>query len=246
MRLLIRNTLLLLVLLAGSAIAGHHEKGALATALSGEARPAADRDRDAGRRPAQVLAFLGIGEGMTVIDLMASGGYYTEVLSHAVGAKGKVIAQNSARALQFRGGANDRAMADRASRLANISRLDKEIPDMGLAPGSIDAVMTALNLHDIYNGAGPEAAAGTLRLVHAALRSGGVLGVIDHDGNAGADNRSLHRMEMSQAVQLLEAAGFVLETSDLLRNPDDKRETGVFGPGIRGKTDRFLIKAVKP
>jgi|TARA_B110000240_G_C13183263_1_gene318691 predicted methyltransferase len=44
--------------------------------------------------------FLGIGKGMTVVDVIAAGGYYTEVLSVAVGASGKVYAQNPAAVLQ--------------------------------------------------------------------------------------------------------------------------------------------------
>ena len=56
----------------------------LAVALASEDRAAADRARDAGRKPAEVVAFLGIGPGMTVMDLIAAGGYYTEVLSLAV------------------------------------------------------------------------------------------------------------------------------------------------------------------
>ncbi len=76
-------------------------------------RPAADRIRDAGRKPAGVIAFLGIEPGMTVVDLIAAGGYYTEVLSLAVGTEGKVYAQNTKFALEYREGANDKAMAAR-------------------------------------------------------------------------------------------------------------------------------------
>lgn len=45
---------------------------------------------------------------MTVIDMIAAGGYSTEVLSGAVGGSGTVHAQNPARVLQLRDGANDR------------------------------------------------------------------------------------------------------------------------------------------
>jgi predicted methyltransferase len=42
------------------------------------------------------------------------------------------------------------------------------------------------------------------------------------------------------------AAGFRVESSDLLRNPADDLSRGVFVPEIRGKTDRFLLKLTKP
>jgi len=60
----------------------------LNAALANASRPQADREADARRKPAETLDFLGIGPGMMVVDLIASGGYYTEVLSNAVGPRG--------------------------------------------------------------------------------------------------------------------------------------------------------------
>lgn len=220
----------------------------LEMALASESRSERDRDRDAGRKPAQVLEFLGVGSGMTVVDLYAAGGFYTEVLSLAVGNEGKVYAQNPARMLQFRDGANEKEISARLAdgRLANVERLNKEIAGMGLEENSIDAVVTALNFHDIYNGAGPDAALASSKIVFSILKPNGVFGVIDHQGNSGNDNASLHRIEIALVVETLEKAGFNIEQSDLLNNPDDSRNKKVFDPSIRGKTDRFLILARKP
>tara|TARA_E500000331_G_C17263603_1_gene716269 strand:- start:1678 stop:2427 length:750 start_codon:yes stop_codon:yes gene_type:complete len=234
---------MVLVVISGCASSG----GSLDTALKNRDRAQADRDRDAGRKPAQVIQFLGIGEGMTVIDMIAASGYYTEVLSLAVGPSGKVYAQNPASVLQYRNGANEKALAARLNgRLANVERLDAETNDMGLPPNSIDAVVTALNLHDIYNGMGAAAAQEAVNAVFEILKPGGVFGVIDHAGNPGANNEEMHRMEEQQAEQLLTRAGFEIESSPLLRNPNDTRNIGVFFPQIRGNTDRFLIRATKP
>jgi predicted methyltransferase len=220
----------------------------LAARLAEETRASADRDRDAGRKPAEVIEFLGIGSGMTVVDLIAAGGYYTEVLSLAVGPSGKVYAQNNAFVLQMREGANDKAMTARlaGNRLPNVERLDREMAELGLAPGSVDAAVTALNFHDIYNGRGEEAAASFLATVYGLLEPGGVLGLIDHASNPGADHEELHRMEEAHAVALARASGFEVESSDLLRNAADDRSRYVFDPEIRGKTDRFLLKLRKP
>jgi predicted methyltransferase len=74
-----------------------------------------------------------------------------------------------------------------------------------------------------------------------------VFGVIDHEGAASADNQSLHRMQGELALEALLEAGFSIEsTSNTLRNSEDDLSKMVFDPSIRGKTDRFLIKAVKP
>ncbi|MEX0709221.1 MAG: hypothetical protein WD078_14780 [Woeseia sp.] len=221
----------------------------LKQALDGPARPQADRTRDAGRKPAQVMQFLGIEPGMDVIDIIAAGGYYTEVLSLAVGPEGSVVAQNPQAVLEFRDGANEKALSQRLAddRLPNVRRLNKDFQEMTAGDGPFDAAITALNFHDIYNGSGPDAAVSVLRKVHSVLKPGGVLGIIDHAGVAGADNASLHRIEKSKVIETAEAAGFVVEgDSDLLSNPDDDHTKGVFSEGLRGNTDRLLLKLRKP
>ncbi|HSG89302.1 MAG TPA: hypothetical protein VLA56_08820 [Pseudomonadales bacterium] len=238
------------VLLAGLPLAhaDHHEAAALQAAIDAADRSEADRERDAGRKPAEVLAFLGIGEGMAVIDVIAAGGWYTEVLAAVVGEDGLVYAQNPAAVLKFRDGANDKALTARLAdgRLPNVERLDHELSDLGLRPGTLDAAITALNFHDVYN-AGPDAAAGMLQAVKNVLRPGGVFGIIDHVGVAGADNAALHRIEKQKVIDAALAAGFeIAGDSDLLANPDDDHSQGVFAAGLRGHTDRFLLKLVKP
>lgn len=228
--------------------ADHHEAEALRAALNDPSRSAADKERDAGRKPADVVTFLGIQPGMTVMDVIAAGGWYTEVLSVAVGEDGTVYAQNPAVVLQFRDGANDKALTERLAgdRLPNVKRWDREFSDMGLAPGSLDAAITALNFHDVYNN-GAEAALGMLQVLKGLLKPGGVLGIIDHAGDAGADNASLHRIEKSKVIEAAEQAGFeVAGDSDLLANPGDDHTGNVFAPDLRGKTDRFLLKLRKP
>ena len=221
----------------------------LTTALANAGRSEGDRARDAGRKPAEIVSFLGIKPGMTVMDLIAAGGYYTEVLSVAVGPQGTVYAQNPKAVLEFREGANDKALTARLAdnRLANVQRMDKEIRDLGLAPQTLDAAFTALNFHDVYNRGGAEATAGMLAVVSAALKPGGVLGIIDHVGNPDADNAALHRIQEELVVKAVTDAGFVVEAkSDILRNSTDNHTLPVFGPEIRGKTDRFVLRLRKP
>jgi predicted methyltransferase len=237
---------LVVIFIAVPAAADQH--GALAQALAESSRADADKARDAGRKPAAVLTFLEIGNGMIVMDVIAAGGYYTEVLSIAVGESGTVYAQNPSSVLRFRDGANDKALTARLAedRLPNVVRIDADITETGVEPGSLDAAITALNLHDVYN-RDPEQAVGLLATIRGLLKPGGVLGVIDHQGSPGADNASLHRMEKAQAIEVAGKAGFeVAGDSDLLANPDDDRTQGVFASGLRGKTDRFLLKLVNP
>ena len=244
-------------LLPIQALANHHAKSeakvidvaATQAALTGAAsRSDADKARDAGRKPAEVLNFLGLKAGDTAFDVLASGGWYTEAMSIAVGPKGKVYAQNPAILLQLREGANDKALTARLAddRLANVVRLDEEITALSIAPGSVDIAITGLNLHDIYNSYGEQAAVGFLTAVKATLKPGGVFGVIDHVGNPGGDNNALHRMETALAVKAAESAGFTVEQGTMLANPADDHTGNVFGPDLRGKTDRIVLKLTKP
>lgn len=210
-------------------------------------RPAADVARDAGRKPFEVLEFFGVQPGMTALDIIAAGGYYTEVLAHAVGPTGRVYAQNPATVLRFRGAANDRALTNRLAwnRLPNVRRLDREMDDLGLVAESIDVAITALNFHDLYN-RDPEQAIGMLQGIKGVLKPGGVLGIIDHNANPGGDHAKLHRLPVADAIAAAEAAGYVVTQSDLLQNPQDDRTQSPFAPGLRGATDRFVLKLVKP
>lgn len=226
------------VLAAGSA-------SDIQAAINSDKRTAGDSDRDAGRKPAEVLAFLGVKPGMTVLDVAASGGWYTEVLSFAVGNEGKVYAQNPAAFLEYRDGANEKAISARLAdaRLANVERINSDFNGMNI-DNSVDVAITALNFHDIYNRS-PEAGIAMLKDIKAALKPGGVFGLIDHNGKEGEDNSALHRMPVQQAIDAAEAAGFEVEVSTVLANSDDDGSALVFAPGVRGKTDRFLLKLTK-
>ena len=246
----------LLVLFASYSIAAAAEdsgEAGLVDRLAESDRGEADKKRDPGRKPAEVVAFLEVEPGWTVIDLIAGGGYYTEVLSLAVGDEGTVYAQNPPSVLKYRDGANDKAMTRRlrGNRLPNVQRLDQDLSELTLEPGTVDFAITALNFHDIYNGSGSAAAQAFLGHVSKLLKPGGVLGVIDHSGAAGNGNDNgndkLHRIEEKKVREAAEQAGFeVLGSSDLLRNPADDLSAGVFDPAIRGNTDRFLLALRKP
>ncbi len=107
-------------------------------------------------------------------------------------------------------------------------------------------------MHDIYNGFGDQPAGEApalefLKGIYAALKPGGVLGVIDHVGVAGQDNKAFHRITLQQARDVLTKAGFKIEAeSTILANPADDHTKAVFDPAVRGKTDQFMIRARKP
>jgi len=224
---------------------------ALEAALSGPDREVGDFARDSTRKPVQVLEFLGIQAGMTVLDLYAAGGYYTFILSKAVGDAGTVYAQNTERGLRF---VEDRQNISQGEalnakieqgNLRNVTQLVRPLSEIGLADNSIDLIIVAQTLHDYYN-PNPERALEMLLQLRLLLKPGGVLGITDHVGVAGRDNRDLHRMEIQQAVELARAAGFEVEASEILRVGADDHSRSIFDPRLNRSTDRFLLKLTKP
>jgi len=237
--------------------AAHHEKdsdgvidiAATQDALTkAEKRSVEDKARDGARRPAEVLHYLGLEKGDTVLDLVASGGWYSVASAIATGPEGKVYAHNPDAALKLRDGAYETEITARlaANPLSQIERLNTEINDLGVDDNSVDLALTALNFHDVYNSFGAAAATGMLLAVKAKLKPGGVLGLIDHAGNPNADNNALHRIDPALAVAAAEAAGFKIERNDMLLDGYDDMSKNVFDPLVRGKTDRFILKLTKP
>jgi predicted methyltransferase len=215
----------------------------MTTALASPDRSAKDKERDAARKPIDTIKFAGIKTGQTVLEVIAVGGWFTEVLSAAVGPTGHVYAQNPT----FFTGRPGFAEAEKAQddRLKNVTPIHGDLPDANLK-GKADVALTALNLHDIYNSQGEDAAVALCKGVYEDLKPGGTFIVIDHVGIAGQDNKMFHRIQLSQAKEVLTKAGFKIDAeSDLLKNPKDDHTKGVRDPSVAGHTDQFLIRAKK-
>jgi predicted methyltransferase len=218
-------------------------------AVASTARPEADRARDVGRKPAEVLEFLGITRGMTVLDMFSGGGYYTEILSYVVGPGGKVVAHSNRAYVNYAGDEFRERYLD--NRLANAEVLMAENNELALAPSTFDAVMLVLSFHDLYYVA-PDAGWPAIDVekflaeLHKGLKDNGIVGIIDHRATAGASSdsgNSVHRIDPAIVIEQMNAAGFVLDgESDLLRSLTDDYAKSVFDPEIRGRTDRFVMR----
>jgi predicted methyltransferase len=202
-------------------------------------RPEGDRERDALRHPADVMAFIGIQPGWRIADIGPGGGYYTRLFSVAVGAEGRVFAVDRPNTIT-----RQRAILEVAPLYPNITVLQDGYeawrPDEPL-----DAIFISQIYHDFHDPLHLDVAAAN-RAMFEALKPGGALIVIDHAAPDGSDvsvTSSLHRIDQAQVVRELTAAGFVLEDeSQLLRNPDDDRSARVFEGDIRGRTDQFVMR----
>lgn len=224
-----------------------------AAAVADPGRDEADVALDESRSPAKVLAFMGLETGDAVLDIFAGGGYYSEILGHAVGPDGTVVAVNPP---QFVSSEQSKAKwASVTARQTNVTMVPSQLPDYMPAANSIDFAMLHLIYHDFYwqsekfkfDQMDPAA---VLANLYAGMKPGGIVAVIDHVGSPG-DTRTVvdktHRIDPATARADFLRAGFLLDgESGMFANPDDDLEKNVFDPAVRGKTSRFVMRFRKP
>lgn len=223
-----------------------------AAAIAHPLRPEADRADDERRRPAAALEFFQAGPGMTVFEIEAGSGWYTELLAHTVGENGAVVMQNPE---GFRASVGEQIDARLAGgRLPNVRQSLSNFDALDAAGGSVDVATWVQGPHELYytpsEGVTLGDPARSYAEIYRILKPGGAFAVIDHSAVAGAPESAgneLHRVDRAIVIAMAEAAGFSLEAeSAFLANPDDPRTVTVFDPAIRGKTDQFALRFRKP
>ena len=217
------------------------------------ARSEDNRKLDEDRKPAELLTFLGLEQGMHVLDIAGANRYWAEIVAPAVGPYGQVVVWHPKQMI------NDKRQAEFtefAARQPNVALLVTPFENPMVGENAYDFMIMNLDYHDVY---WENAQRGIVRMepqqwlaqLHRAMKPGAVLGIIDHAAGPGGDTREvvakLHRIDPAVVRADFERAGFVLEeSSDMLRNPADDHSLLVFDPKIRGKTDRFVFRFRKP
>lgn len=246
---------LVLWFFTGPVLAAHHEKNnedsvsAYEEILNSDARDENDRTRDISRKPAAVLAKMGIGPGDTLIDIGGGGGYYAEIFARVVGQQGNVFVINTQ-------GAHNRfpnIAPDLEKRRAKpgVEALQPMTMEFDEVPADFQADFAFLGqmYHEVIlnNMDGP----GMNKAVYAALKPGGKYVIEIHlapEGSGREVSEAYHRTDPSIVRAEVLAAGFELveEDTELFANPDDPLNILVFDPSVRGKTARTVFVFQKP
>lgn len=229
--------LLVGALAGGGALA---QGDAITQAIHDPLRTEADRGFDQARKPAETLAFAGLKPGMAVAELFPGGGYFSRLLSRAVGPTGQVwlIPWGEPQTGRSRSLAAD-------PRFGNLSFFEDNLLAFR-PPKLLDLVFTVQNYHDI---AGPQRGQ-VNQVVFKWLKPGGAYVIVDHaarNGSGYSASVPLHRIDEAVVRKEVEAVGFVFAgESQALRRSADDRMLNVFDPAIRGRTDQFMLRFVKP
>jgi len=247
----------------------------LEAAIGGEHRTAADRARDRYRHPQETLEFFGFRPDMVVVEIWPAFGWYTDILAPALRDSGKLYAAQYGEDPPFEYQRREMAILEGKLEAApevygdvELTSLDFSTDSMIAPDGSADLVVTFRNVHNWFDeGYGPPNAAETaFERMYAALKQGGVLGIVDHrwpDPESEDPAAANGYVSEERVIRLAEAAGFELEgRSDVNRNPRDTHDypNGVWSlppdlavpPEERaryveiGESDRFTLKFVKP
>jgi predicted methyltransferase len=205
-------------------------------------------------KQSELIRFAKVDTGSTIIDVYPGDGDWTRIFSDVVGSDGRVYSFVPAEVAHFK---NDpvglmRALAKEQGR-ENVTAVSAGLVAVSEAIPPVDVLWMHLFYHDLHTALIQDKGATAdafNRAVYHLLKPGGRYVIIDHAAAAGSgtgDTQSLHRIDPSTVREEVEAAGFVLDAeSVLLANKDDAHSIKVFDPTIKGDTDRFVYRFVKP
>lgn len=219
-----------------------------------DGRPADDFEQYRIRKSREILEFTGVLPGMTVLDMEAGTGIYTELFSLVVGEEGKVYLQNPPEFETFLGDAVEKRMD---GRLRNVTHIQTAFDDFEpIGDAEVDLVTWFLGPHELWytpEGSAPGALGDPetcFAEIARVLKRGGHLVVIDHRAPEGAPPTTggdTHRLAQDTLMEMMADVGLrLVAESDLLANPEDDGTVNVFDPSIRRQTDRYILKFEKP
>jgi predicted methyltransferase len=205
-------------------------------------------------KQSELIRFAHVETGSAVIDVYPGDGDWTRIFSDVVGPKGRVfsfVPTEITEVMKDQFG-KSQALAKEPGR-ENVEAVSADLVAMPKVTQPADVIWLHLFYHDLHTklmGAKGATAADFNRTVYERLKPGGFYIIVDHAAVVGAGTSeapSLHRIEPVSVRKEVEAAGFVLDAeSTILANKDDPHSSKVFDPSIKGETDRFAYRFVKP
>lgn len=175
----LKSLLVFVIICSGLNSAWAADTKNLSAAINGEHRSAENKVRDQFRHPAETLAFFGVEADMTVIESWPGGGWYTQVLAPFLTEKGTLIGAQPRNSDRW-----NAMLDDNAAVYGKVVKVDLAAGEAMATAGSADMVLDFRNAH---NWLGGERADPLMQSWYAALKTGGIVGIVDHRQNADAN-----------------------------------------------------------
>lgn len=199
----------------------------MAGSLAVRGRPEAMSQLDPAQHPAEVLAFLGLSYGARVLVVETDTGYYSSIIGPAVGPGGRVTAVVHPDDLTEP--ARRAAVSDLIARVPGLSIVADPSAAVRVVPGSLDFVL----MDRVYREM-PSAFVGEL---FAALRPGGIVGVVDVAAGPGLIDEGVVSSVFWRAGFVFDSESNVLRTASAQSRPDSDKPAEV---------ERFILRFRKP
>jgi len=222
----------------------------IAEAMAANIRSEAEVARDANRKPLETLGFFGLEDDMRVLELLPGGGWYTKILAPVLRERGELhvaIGTNNVQTnLLTEPGFDHVNVVDIGVELVRDGQFRTiNVAPFGFGVEGVDMALTFRNMHN-FTEAGR---ANVNAAVFAALKPGGLYGVVDHTRRhmEPMTNENRRRTDVVQIIKETLAAGFELvDYSDLHYRPDDELRYEVGRRTVTGNTDRYTLLFRKP
>ena len=197
-------------------------------------RSDANLARNRYRHPVGTLTFLGLEDGMTVLEIWPGSGWYTEVLAPVIKGHGQLVVAsfdtNVPRQPEYRYGLHKLLLEKFAAdpglydQVAVVPFSPPESASLG-ETASFDLILTFRNTHGwISDGVAEQVFAEFARV----LKPGGILGVVQHRAEKGSDPQVTAEngyVAEDAVIALARASGLYLEArSEVNANPADTKD----------------------
>lgn len=227
--------LVALLMLFGSVLASDLPVEArIERAMLGDHRSVENQARNKYRHPVGTLTFLGLQDGMTVLEITPGGGWYSEILAPVMRGHGQYIVAVPDDAIagqpEYRYALNTEMREKFAAapglydQVVVVPFSPPQSASLG-EPDSIDLILTFRNTHGwITDGIAEQMFAEFARV----LKPGGILGLVQHRAKNGTDPKvtaELGYVSEQAVISMALAAGLYLEArSEVNANAADRKD----------------------